>query len=291
MPRPIILVPHNPQWLEEFKKESQLIMQALGDELVAIHHIGSTAINGIKAKPVIDILPEVRDIEKIDSLNGEMVRWGYTPRGEHGIPLRRYFTKDVNGVRAYQLHIFQSGNPEIARHLNFRDYLRAHSEEAKAYERLKENLAMQFDNTLDYANAKSDFVREMDRRASEWKAQLILHITPADYFRAQEKSGVYVTESLTAEGFIHCTKEPDVMLRVANRFYKNVKGDVLILVVDPRQVKAEVKYEPPAHPEPDPDSSLNSILFPHIYGALNLDAVVEIRLAKRTGDGVFVSIG
>lgn len=290
MPRPIILTPHNPQWLEEFKKESHLIAQALGDECVVIHHIGSTAINGIKAKPVIDILPEVRDIEKIDSLNGEMVKLGYTPRGENGIPLRRFFVKDVNGVRAYHVHIFQSGNAEIARHLSFRDYLRAHSDEAKSYETLKENLATQFDNTLDYANAKGDFVREMDRRASEWKAQLILHITPVDHFRAQEKSGVYVTESLTAEGFIHCTKEPEVMLRVANRFYKNVPGDVLILVIDPRKVKAEVKYEPPAHPEPDPNSPLNSILFPHIYGKLNLDAVVEVRVTKRDEGGAFVAV-
>jgi GrpB-like predicted nucleotidyltransferase (UPF0157 family)/uncharacterized protein (DUF952 family) len=290
MPRPILLVPHNPQWHEEFKKESQRITQALGDEVIAIHHIGSTAINGIKAKPVIDILPEVRDIEKIDSLNGEMVKMGYTPRGENGIPLRRYFTKDVNGVRTHQLHIFQSRNGEIARHLNFRDYMRTHPSEAKAYEALKENLATQFDNTLDYANAKSDFVREMDRRASEWKAQLILHITPVEHFRAQEKRGVYVTESLTAEGFIHCTKEPEVMLRVANRFYQNVRGDVLILVIDPRKVTADVKYEPPAHPEPDPDSPLNSILFPHIYGALNLDAVVEVRVAERDEGGTFVAV-
>lgn len=290
MPRPILLIPHNPQWHKEFKKESQLITQALGDELVAIHHIGSTAIRGIKAKPVIDILPEVRDIEKIDSLNSEMVKSGYTPRGENGIPLRRYFTKDVNGVRTYHVHIFQSGNTEIVRHLNFRDYLRAYPDEAKAYEALKEKLAAQFDNTLDYAEAKTDFVRELDSRASVWKAQLILHITPVEHFRAQEKSGIYVTESLTAEGFIHCTQEPQVMLRVANRFYKNVRGDVLILVIDPRKVKAEVKYEPPAHPEPDPNSPLNSILFPHIYGKLNLDAVVEIRVAKRSDDGEFVTV-
>jgi GrpB-like predicted nucleotidyltransferase (UPF0157 family)/uncharacterized protein (DUF952 family) len=290
MPRPITLAPYNPQWFEEFKKESQLIARALGDELVAIHHIGSTAINGIKAKPVVDILPEVHGIEKIDALNGELVKLGYTPRGENGIPLRRYFTKERNGVRAYQLHIFQSGNAEIVRHLNFRDYLRAHPNEAKAYEALKEKLATRFDNTLDYANAKSDFVREMDRRASEWKAQLILHITPVEPFRAQENSGRYVTESLTKEGFIHCTKEPEVMLRVANRFYKDVKGDVLILVIDPRKVKAGVKYEPPAHPEPDPNSPHNKILFPHIYGALNLDAVIEIRFAERSADGTFQKV-
>ncbi len=290
MPRSILLTLHDPAWSQKFTDEAQLIKNVLGDELVAIHHIGSTAIRGIKAKPVIDILPEVHDIEKIDSLNGEMVKLGYTPRGENGIPLRRYFIKDMNGVRAYQTHIFQAGNPEIARHLNFRDYMRAHPDEAKAYEALKENLAAQFDNTLDYANAKSDFVRERDRRASEWKDQLILHITPADHFRTQEKSGVYVTGSLTAEGFIHCTKELEVMLRVANRFYRNVQGDVLILVIDPRKVKAEVKYEPPAHPEPDPDSPLNSILFPHIYGTLNLDAVIEVRVAKRADDGTFLAV-
>ncbi len=118
----------------------------------------------------------------------------------------------------------------------------------------------------------------------------ILHIVPADVFYAHDKTKPYTTESLTTDGFIHCTKEPEVMLHVANRFYKNIKGEVLILVIDPRKVKAEVKYEPPAHPEPDPDSPLNSILFPHIYGKLNLDAVVEIRIAKRAEDGSFVTV-
>lgn len=121
-------------------------------------------------------------------------------------------------------------------------------------------------------------------------SDFILHITPLDYFRQQEKSGTYVTESLTTEGFIHCTKEPEVMLGVANRFYKNIKGDVAILVLDPKKIKAEVKYEPPAHPEPDPNSPNNKILFPHIYGALNLDAIVEVRVAERAEDGTFLKI-
>lgn len=88
------VVAHDPNWRGEFETEAGRIADAMGDVLVAIHHIGSTAIAGIYAKPVIDILVEVRDVSEVDESSSEMTRLGYEALGEFGIAGRRYFRKD-----------------------------------------------------------------------------------------------------------------------------------------------------------------------------------------------------
>ncbi len=134
-----------------------------------LHHIGSTAVPGLQAKPIIDMLAEVRDIEKIDSLNSDMIAAGYTPKGEYGIPGRRYFFKGSEEKHSHHLHAFQSGNTEVTRHLLFRDYLRSHPEEARAYASLKESLVARFPNDIDvYMQGKDAFIKELDRRAVIW---------------------------------------------------------------------------------------------------------------------------
>jgi GrpB-like predicted nucleotidyltransferase (UPF0157 family) len=167
--RKIEVVPHNPAWADMFKVEAEKISTVFSPEIVAIEHIGSTAIVGIRAKPIIDILVEVRDIEVVGRFNDEMIQLGYEPRGEFGIPGRRYFSKGTDTMRTHHVHIFQTGNPEIERHLNFRDYLRAHSKDAQAYSHLKEELAQRFSDDPDnYTDAKSEFIREIDRKAIDW---------------------------------------------------------------------------------------------------------------------------
>lgn len=170
MKRKIEVVPHHPQWFELFQMEAEKIAAVFGPEIIAIEHIGSTAIPGIKAKPIIDILVEVRDIEIVEAFNDKMIRLGYEPRGEFGIPGRRYFSKGSDTRRTHHVHIFQTGNPETERHLNFRDYLSAHPEDAQAYSRLKETLTQKFPEAPDnYTDAKSEFIREIDRKAKVWK--------------------------------------------------------------------------------------------------------------------------
>ena len=167
MIRKVIVVPHNPNWPELFKAEAGRLAAVLGRELVATHHIGSTAIPGIKAKPILDFLIEVNNIERVDGLNDDMVELGYVPRGEYGIPRRRFFTKDAGNTRTHHLHVFQTGNSEIERHLNFRDYMRAHPAEAQAYNRLKETLARKFPEDIEgYIRGKDAFIKEIDRRAA-----------------------------------------------------------------------------------------------------------------------------
>jgi len=142
----------------------------LGQEVMAIHHVGSTAIPNISAKPIIDILVEVHDIGKIDEFNGEMIKLGYQPKGEFGISGRRFFIKGDDSTRTHHVHIFQTGDPKVERHLNFRDYMIAHPKAAQAYSRLKEKLAQKFPKDIEgYIEGKDGFIKEMDKRAAVWK--------------------------------------------------------------------------------------------------------------------------
>jgi GrpB-like predicted nucleotidyltransferase (UPF0157 family) len=163
----VILVPHDSKWAHQFKRESASIQQLLGDTCCQLHHIGSTAIAGIYAKPVIDILIEVSSLEGIDDYNSSFQKQGYSCEGEHGIPGRRYYWKDTDD-RRYHIHLFQQGNEEIARHLAFRDYLKKHHDTAQGYSWIKRCLAEQFPNDIAaYVSAKDSFIRMIDHRAGK----------------------------------------------------------------------------------------------------------------------------
>jgi len=167
----VFLVPHDPKWLDDFSIESSRVAVALGDVLSTIHHIGSTAISGICAKPIIDMLAVITDLGALDESERQMAALGYECLGELGIFGRRYFRKDdADGNRTHQIHAFQSGSPQIDRHLAFRDFMRGHSDCAKQYEALKLKLAEQHPTDISrYSEGKDDFIREMDARAFAWK--------------------------------------------------------------------------------------------------------------------------
>jgi len=155
--------------LSGFKiKESNKIKKILYKEIVNIYHIGSTSIPGIHAKPVIDIMIEVKSIENIDMYNTQMEKLGYMPMGEYGIKERRFFLKGLYN-RTHHIHIFEKGNSEIKKHLNFRDYMIAHPSEAKEYESLKKELAekYKYDNEK-YCTGKNEFIKNIDKKAKEW---------------------------------------------------------------------------------------------------------------------------
>jgi GrpB-like predicted nucleotidyltransferase (UPF0157 family) len=163
------VVPHSPEWAAEFRAEARRLTAVLGDEVVAVHHIGSTAIPGIKAKPIIDILLEVREVERLDERNTEMAALGYEARGEFGLPGRRFFLKGTDYHRTHHIHAYATGNPELERHLAFRDYMISHPEQARAYSRLKEDLAREFPTDIEgYMDGKNAFIKEMERRALAW---------------------------------------------------------------------------------------------------------------------------
>ncbi|WP_434305681.1 GrpB family protein [Clostridium botulinum] len=166
--RIIEVVPHNSKWKIEYEKESEKIYNIMKDEIVQIYHIGSTAIEGIYAKPIIDILVEVENINNVDNYNEQMKSLGYIPKGEYGIKGRRFFLKGLYH-RTHHVHIFQRGNPEIERHINFREYMIKHREEAKEYEDLKKELALKFKYDIDsYCEGKDRFIKKIDEKAKLW---------------------------------------------------------------------------------------------------------------------------
>src|SRR5215213_314747 len=165
------VVPHDPRWRAAFEAEAKHVAAALGENVVAIHHIGSTAIPNIYAKPVVDLLVEVGDIAGVDGRRSAMESLGYEVMGEYGIPGRRYFRKDdQEGIRTHNVHAFEAGSGEVERHLAFRDYMIAHPGDARTYSELKRKLAEEHPQDLDgYMDGKDGFIKEMDRRAARWR--------------------------------------------------------------------------------------------------------------------------
>ncbi|CAI2030084.1 TPA: GrpB family protein [Serratia fonticola] len=163
--RKVTIVAYDEQWPDLFETESSLLQLALGKVISRIHHVGSTSVPGLAAKPVIDILLEVVSLNALDSLNAAMERAGYTARGENGIPNRRYFTKGGD-QRSHQVHAFALGDAQIVKHLAFRDYLIKNMKAAEQYAEVKRAalLASENDNHR-YSAFKTDFIEHHLRLA------------------------------------------------------------------------------------------------------------------------------
>ncbi|MBS0621894.1 MAG: GrpB family protein [Verrucomicrobia bacterium] len=166
----IEVVPYDPKWPQLFASEALLIQQALGPNCISIHHIGSTAVPGLAAKPVIDIMPVVSSIEEVNEAG--MIAVGYEAKGEFGMPFRRYFQK--GNPRTHHVHIFEQDNPEIERHLKFRNWMRTHEEDRNAYAKIKSDLAHQHPNDREaYCLAKEPFVSAMEAKIGSDALRLV----------------------------------------------------------------------------------------------------------------------
>jgi len=122
----VVVVSFNEEWSQQFLTEAIKIQKVLGNNCLEVHHIGSTSIPKLSAKPIIDMIPVVKDITAVDLCNQAMEALGYTVKGEFGFFLRRFFVKQ----NRFHVHVFEQGNPEIERHLRFRDWLQSHDEDA-----------------------------------------------------------------------------------------------------------------------------------------------------------------
>ena len=165
----ITVVPYDPAWPGLYEAEAQAIAGVLGQRLTAIHHIGSTAVPGLAAKPIIDIMPVVHSLSGADAARGVLEALGYEYLGEFGIPGRRYLRRGGD-ERTHQVHIFAEGDREnIARHLAFRDYLRAHPDVCAEYAALKRALAARYPYDIEsYCDGKADFVKKYESLALAW---------------------------------------------------------------------------------------------------------------------------
>ncbi len=160
----IIIKEYDPKWQSLFEAESTELMDAIGHYVADIQHIGSTAVPGLAAKPVIDILVGLRRLLDAQDciLPIEGMGYEYVPEFEDEFPDRRYFRKILNGKRTHQIHIVEIGTDFWKRHLAFRDYLLNHPEITNQYSDLKKELAKQFENDRKgYTNAKSSFIENV----------------------------------------------------------------------------------------------------------------------------------
>jgi GrpB-like predicted nucleotidyltransferase (UPF0157 family) len=171
--RHLIIVDYQDDWPEKFEQERQRLAAATGDYVETIEHIGSTSVPGLAAKPVIDITIGVKNLaiadEKIVPAIVD-IGYEYVSKYEDVMPTRRYFRRaDDKGMRTHQIHLWAVDDPEYERHIVFRDYLRAHPEEAADYADLKRSLIDKFDDVNDYADAKTEFIRDRENRAYAWR--------------------------------------------------------------------------------------------------------------------------
>ena len=129
-----VLAPYDPAWPHVAARHA-LRLALLGPVVANIHHIGSTSTPGMLAQPIVDLMPVVASLADLDAERERIEEAGYQWHGEAGVAGRRYCTFDNAGVREAQLHFFEARSPHVERRLAFRDYLRAHPEAARAYER------------------------------------------------------------------------------------------------------------------------------------------------------------
>ena len=164
----IHLSAYDPDWPSAFARSAELVRKALGDKVLLLEHVGSTAVPGLSAKPIIDMVLAVRNAEDESAYvpplqeQGFVLRIREPERFEHRL-LKTPYT-------AGHLHVFTSGCAEIDRMLAFRDWLRTHDEDRRRYEEAKFALAGRtWKHVQDYADAKSDVVQEILARAFYFK--------------------------------------------------------------------------------------------------------------------------
>lgn len=168
--RPVEIFDYDREWPSKFLEESTKIMGVIGDTVVEVEHVGSTAVPGLCAKPIIDIMVGIRKL--IDAENCivplESIAYEYVPEYEVSIPERRYFRKGPSEMpnKHFHLHMVEHGSDFWKRHLLFRDYLRTHPGAALEYCELKKRLASKYRlNREAYTEAKTTFIESIVSKA------------------------------------------------------------------------------------------------------------------------------
>ena len=165
MARKVIVVPYNEQWKTDFEIIRKYLLTAVKDTAIGIEHIGSTSIEGLSAKPIIDIDIVIKDYSVFDKVVERLATLGYIHEGDLGIKDREAF--DYSGSTAlpeHHLYICPEFSAELRRHIAFRDYLRNHPEAVTRYSRIKEQGARNFPDSIDdYIKYKAPCIEDIYR--------------------------------------------------------------------------------------------------------------------------------
>ncbi len=155
----VMLSSYNPEWKKIYKKEKELLLSVLGDQVLDIQHIGSTSVPGVKSKPIIDIAVAVEKIKDAENLIESVEKLGYEYKHEAGVRGRHFFAKGSEKNRTHYIHMVKLGGKQWRNLTNFREYLLEDKKNIKEYNDLKESLAKEHkDNRDTYTKKKGPFI-------------------------------------------------------------------------------------------------------------------------------------
>ena len=170
----VIVLPYDEGWKQDFLKIKQELQDALGQLAIDIEHVGSTSVEGLSAKPIIDIDVVIEDNTVLKDAVAALGRAGYEHEGDLGIPGREAFRYEgKEHLRTHHLYVCPKDSPELKRHVAFRDHLRSHPEAVKEYSRIKEEGAKLYPYDIDgYIEYKSPLInriyKELGLQVSEY---------------------------------------------------------------------------------------------------------------------------
>jgi GrpB-like predicted nucleotidyltransferase (UPF0157 family) len=163
---PVVIVEHDPEWSGTFERLRGGIAEVVGDVARSIEHVGSTAVPGLAAKPIIDLDVVVRGSRDVPEAIRRLATLGYRHEGDKGVPRREAFKSPSDEPR-HHLYVVVDDSPAYRRHVWIRDYLRAHPNEARAYGELKRRLAEAHrDDRAAYTAAKDEFTDRIYQRVA-----------------------------------------------------------------------------------------------------------------------------
>lgn len=158
---------YNDEWPFNYQEEKREIEEVMTDKAIAIEHIGSTSVQGLGAKPIIDFMVGVKDLKEVESFIEPLAEIGYEHVFHKEFPNRRFFRKGQWRAGTHHLHIYVYRSEEWNNNILFRDYLKNHPEMLKQYNQLKKELAEKYPHDrVAYTNAKHPFIIDVIQKAN-----------------------------------------------------------------------------------------------------------------------------
>ncbi len=159
----VVVLPYDEQWSQDFLKIKAELSNALGRLPTGIEHVGSTSVQGLSAKPIIDIDVVIKDYSEFENVRSALEKTGYRHEGDLGIIGREAFKYDgKEHLRKHHLYVCPEDSPELRRHIAFRDYLQTHPDAVREYSRIKEEGAKLYPYDIEgYIEHKSPFIEKI----------------------------------------------------------------------------------------------------------------------------------
>jgi GrpB-like predicted nucleotidyltransferase (UPF0157 family) len=168
MPRPVTITPYDPEWPKVYEAESKLIRATVGDVIRSLEHCGSTSVPGLAAKPIIDIIAGVDGRRDADLCKERLRAIGYDDVSTGDDPDWYYCLGKGPHSPGFHLHLVKEGSTHHLKHIIFRDWLRTHPADARAYAELKISLAEKYrDDRVKYTDSKTEFIDKTVEKAKK----------------------------------------------------------------------------------------------------------------------------